>query len=245
MKQKLLLIGGSTAVGKSKFALNLSKHLNMEIISADSVQVYKDLNLGTSKPTIEEKNACKIHLVDIKNPNEKFNAFDFVTLATKAIQEIREKGKLPVVVGGTGLYIEALLFAYSFEKQKEKQKQSKYDFRLYVLNQEREKLYQTINNRVDKMIENGLIYEVKLLKQSGLEKTCQSMQAIGYKQIYDYLDGEIALEKALQKMKQATRNYAKRQITWFKHMPATWVDVDTQLDWALANILNEFSEYKK
>ncbi len=244
MKQRLLLIGGSTAVGKSKFAQELSKYLKMEIISADSVQVYKDLNLGTSKPTPEEKAICNTHLVDIKNYDEKFNAFDFVISATKAIEDISRSGKLPVIVGGTGLYMEALLFSYSFNKQKENN-ESKYDFKLYVLNQDREKLYSKINLRVDQMIENGLIDEVKALKEKGLEKTFQSMQAIGYKEIFAYLDGELTLNEALDKMKQATRNYAKRQITWFKHMPATWIDVDTQWQESIEKIVDEFSEYKK
>lgn len=244
MKQKLLLIGGSTAVGKSKFALELSNYLNMEIISADSVQVYKDLNLGTSKPTEEEKKQCKHHLVDIKNANEKFNAFDFVTMATSAIEKIAEQKKLPVIVGGTGLYMEALLYSYSFKKEKET-KNSKYDFKLYVLNQDRQKLYEKINTRTNQMIENGLIEEVKQLKQKGIDKSCQSMQAIGYREIYSYLNGEITLQEALEKMKQATRNYAKRQITWFKHMDATWVDVDTDWNNAVDIILDYFSEYKK
>lgn len=244
MKQKILLIGGSTAVGKSKFALNLSKFLNMEIISADSIQVYKELNIGTSKPTEEEKILCKHHLIDIIEPTKKFNAFDFVTYATKAIDEISKQNKLPVIVGGTGLYMESLLYSYTFGNLKQ-DKQSIYDFKLYVLNQDREILYQKINDRVDLMLKNGLVDEVKKLKEMGVDKTCQAMQAIGYKEILSYLDGETSFEDAVLKIKQATRNYAKRQITWFKHMDAKWVDVEKDLNNIEQEIIEQYKEYKK
>ena len=164
MKQKLLIIGGSTAVGKSKFALELSNFLNIKIISADSIQVYKNLNIGTSKPTEEEKKMCEHYLIDVVDINENFNAFDFVNLARDYISEISKKGYLPVVVGGTGLYIESLLYSYSFKKEKENN-ESIYDYKLYILNQDREKLYDKINKRVDLMLYNGLLNEVEKLKR--------------------------------------------------------------------------------
>ena len=141
-KTKLLIIGGCTASGKSKLALELSKLIKMEIISADSIQVYKQLEKGTSKPTIEEQKMCKHHLIDVVEPDENFNAFNFVTLAKQAIQEIYRNNKLPVIVGGTGLYIESLIYNYSFENKNENLNQSEYDYKLYVLHCERNKLYQ-------------------------------------------------------------------------------------------------------
>lgn len=245
MKQ-ILLIGGATAVGKSDFALKLSQKINMEIISADSVQVYKQLNLATSKPTKEETKICPHHLIDIADINEKYNAYNFVCDAKQKIDEISKKGKLPVIVGGTGLYMECLLYDYSFDKLSKDKKQCLYNYRLIVLNQNREALYNKINLRVDKMIENGLVDEVKNLIKSGITAENQCMQAIGYKEIFNYINGEISLNDAILKFKQRTRNYAKRQITWFKHMEkAEWVDVDTQLNQKLEEIVNFYKFYSK
>ena len=244
MKQKLLLIGGPTAVGKSEFALKLSKKLKMEIISADSVQVYKELNVGTSKPSQEEKELCVHHLIDEVSFKEKFNAFDFVNLSKKYIEEIANRGNLPVIVGGTGLYMESLLFAYSFKKEKENN-ESVYDYKLYILNQDRQKLYDKINKRVDIMLENGLLDEVKRLMDMGVSTDNQCFQAIGYKELVEYLNGNISYEEAVEKIKQGTRNYAKRQLTWFRHMNGTWIDVDENLDEEIDNIVNIYYNYKK
>ena len=244
MKQKLLLIGGPTAVGKSEFALNLSKKLKMEIISADSVQVYKELNVGTSKPSQEEKELCVHHLIDEVSFKEKFNAFDFVNLSKKYIEEIANRGNLPVIVGGTGLYMESLLFAYSFKKEKENN-ESVYDYKLYILNQDRQKLYDKINKRVDIMLENGLLDEVKKLMDMGVSADNQCFQAIGYKELVEYLNGNISYEEAVEKIKQGTRNYAKRQLTWFRHMNGTWIDVDENLEKVIDNIVNIYYNYKK
>ena len=243
MKQKILLIGGATAVGKSAFALDLSKHLNMEIISADSVQVYKDLYIGTSKPTKSEQEQCKHHLVDIIDFSDNFNAYNFVQLAKEKIDEITKRKKLPVIVGGTGLYIENRLYDFDFDK-KTRSEESRYDYLLYVLNQDRNILYQKINSRVDCMIANGLVDEIKSLKDMGFNETLQSAQAIGYKQILQFLNGKIELKEAIEQTKKATRNYAKRQITWFKHMNPTWVDVDKNLDEAKKEIIEKYKDYK-
>ncbi len=235
MLEKILIIGGSTAVGKSEFALTLSKKLKMEIISADSIQVYKGLKVGTSKPSEDEKKICPHHLIDIVPTNSTFNAYNFMFLSKQLITQILSRGNLPVIVGGTGLYIESLLYDYNFKK-KERSNQAVYDYTLLILNQNREKLYKKINKRVDKMIQNGLVEEVKMLKESGLIENNQCSTAIGYKEILAYLNDEYSLECAIEKVKQNTRNYAKRQITWFKHMDGIWVDVDNQLE--IENAIN-------
>lgn len=244
MKQ-ILLIGGPTAVGKSDFALELSKKIKMEIISADSVQVYKQLNKATSKPTDDEKKQCPHHLIDIADINEKYNAYNFVVDAKKKINEIIGRGKLPVIVGGTGLYMECLLYGYSFDKQKPDNKKSEYDYRLIVLNQDRKKLYEKINKRVDLMMQNGLVDEVKSLIKNGVTEENQCMQAIGYKEIYSYILGKMNIEDALNQFKQRTRNYAKRQITWFKHMDrAEWVDIDSEKTKILKELLEYYIKYR-
>ena len=239
--QKILVIGGCTAVGKSDFALNLSNYLNMEIISADSVQVYKGLEIATSKPTKQEQKQCKHHLVDIVSPFEKFNAYDFVNLAKQSIFEISNQNKLPVVVGGTGLYIDSLIYGFDFATNK---KQTNFDTFYIYLTDTRENIYKKINLRVDKMIEKGLVSEVKTLRSIGVNKDCQCMQAIGYKEIWDYLDGEISLEQAIEEIKKNTRNYAKRQDTWFKHDNCEQWDINDKEN-LIKKLLDLYPEYTK
>ncbi len=239
--QELLAIGGCTAVGKSAFAIKLSKYLNMEIISADSVQVYKGLEIATSKPTKEERKLCKHHLVDIVGVFDTFNAYDFVSRAKKAIDQINKQAKLPVIVGGTGLYIDSLLFGFDFQS---KTKQKNYDYEYIFYNDEREKIYRRINIRVDKMMENGLVDEVKTLRNLGLTPSAQCMQAIGYKEIWAYLDGDYSLNEAIDLIKKNTRNYAKRQTTWFKNNGATmWMAKEE--DKLIEYIISRFPQYKK
>lgn len=239
--QKLLIICGCTAVGKSDFALKLSNKINMEIISADSVQVYKGIEIATSKPTKQENFQCLHHLVNFISPFETFNAYDFVQNAKKAISEISKKNKLPVIVGGTGLYIDSLLYGFDFNGSK---KVPDYDYKMIFLNDERDEIYSKINLRVDKMIENGLVEEVKVLRSIGITKDCQCMQAIGYKEVYDYLDGEMTLDEAVALMKKNTRNYAKRQLTWFRNEKnkEEWLKKDSD---KLLELLTEYYfEYK-
>ncbi|MBR4270961.1 MAG: tRNA dimethylallyltransferase [Clostridia bacterium] len=239
--QDLLAIGGCTAVGKSAFALKLSEYLNMEIISADSVQVYKGLEIATSKPTHKERAICKHHLVDIIGLFDTFNAYDFVKKATQAIDEIAKLNKLPVIVGGTGLYIDSLLFGFDFQSNKH---QKNFDYEYIFYNDEREKIYRRINIRVDNMIKNGLVDEVKTLRSMGVSKNEQCMQAIGYKEIGDYLEGNCSLDEAITLIKKNTRNYAKRQTTWFKNNGAVmWMTKDE--DALIKYLLNRFSQYKK
>ena len=240
--QKVLIIAGCTAVGKSAFALELSKSINMEIISADSVQVYRGIEVATSKPTKAEERLCPHHLINIVSPFEKFNAFNFIDLAKKAIAEITDRGNLPVVVGGTGLYIDSLIFGYDFVS--DRTHLSDYEFKFVLIEQDRDMLYSRINQRVDLMIKNGLVEEVKKLREIGINLDCQCMQAIGYREIWSYLDGEISLPEAIALIKKNTRNYAKRQITWFNHNDCERWNIK-DLDRLYQELLETYPEYKK
>lgn len=281
MKQKLLLIVGPTAVGKTKFSIECAKKFNGEIISADSIQIYKCLDIGSAKATKEEQSQAVHHLIDIIEPDEEFSASEFSELARKKINEVCEKGKLPIICGGTGLFAKSLLYPLSFgntgkneevrkkwerfleENGKEKlfeelkkvdpesadnidinntrrviraieifeitgqkkseqndyNKESEYDFMLIFLNRERNEIYDLINKRVDIMINKGLEKEVEnLVKNYKLTKNNQSMQAIGYKEFFEYFEGKKTLEEVKEEIKTASRHYAKRQITFFKNM---------------------------
>ncbi len=279
--KKVVFILGPTAVGKSEFAIAIAKKFNGEIISADSVQVYKKLNIGSAK--IMDMKGVVHHGIDILEPNENFSVFDFVEYSKKKIDEISAKGKLPIVVGGTGLYIKALTEGYNLggvskndalrEKLEEDAKEFGLDFLyqklqkinpqmaektdknnkvrviraleialsngekaktetysinplLIALNRTREKLYEGINARVDVMFKSGLVQEVEGLVRSGITRECQSMRAIGYKEVLDYLDGKADLETTKNLIKQHTRNYAKRQLTFLRGMNCHMVDVE-------------------
>ncbi len=279
--KKVVFILGPTAVGKSEFAIALAKKFNGEIISADSVQVYKKLNIGSAK--ITDMKGVVHYGIDILEPNENFSVFDFVEYSKKKIDEISAKGKLPIVVGGTGLYIKALTEGYNLggvskdealrEKLEEEAKKIGLDFLykklqeinpqmaektdknnkvrviraleialsngekaktetynidplLIALNRTREKLYEGINARVDIMFKQGLVQEVEGLVRSGITRECQAMRAIGYKEVLDYLDGKTDLETTKNLIKQHTRNYAKRQLTFLRGMNCHMVDVE-------------------
>ena len=287
--KKLLIICGPTAVGKSDLALKLAKILNTQIISCDSMQVYKTMDIGTAKPDKNEQELIKYNLIDIVNPDTEFSVFDYVSLCKDTIETFNKKNMIPLIVGGTGLYIRSLLFSYDFadsnknEKTRQKlidevktygneylykklqevdsesakvlhqndtkriiraleifyetgvkksetasQHKSDYDYLLIGLKQDREKLYEKINLRVDLMMQNGLLTEVKKLYEK-YGKNHQSMQAIGYKELISYIEGEYSLDFAVDKIKQYSRNYAKRQITYFKTMPGiAWLDADDE-----------------
>ena len=284
LKKKILIIGGPTAIGKSSYAIKCAQLFNGEIISADSMQIYKDMNIGTGKVTKEETNNVPHHLIDVVLPNENYSAGAFLKDCETKIEEIISRGKLPIVVGGTGLYINALINGMNFsdtaksEEVREKWKkllsqngnsyiyeylqkidpvsavnisvndtkriiraieiyevtgkpkskivttsECKYDYLFIILTAEREFLYKTINDRVDKMFADGLFIEAQSLLQY---KDNQSMQAIGYKQIYEFLDGKYeTLEQTIEEIKKLTRNYAKRQLTFFRGIKAEkyWV----------------------
>lgn len=287
-KEKLLVIIGPTAVGKTKTSIFLAKRFNGEIISGDSMQIYKKMDIGTAKITKEEMEGIPHHLIDIKNPDEPFSVAEFQQLVRKKISEISQRGRLPIIVGGTGLYIQSVIYDYQFsdapsdpefraklKKEAEEKgsaflyKQLKevdpisagkihqnnlrriiralevyhctgktissfqeggaseplYDTAIIGLTMEREKLYERINERVDEMVEKGLVEEARELFLSGL-RDCQSIQAIGYKELYDYFMEKISLEEAIEQIKRNSRRYAKRQLTWFRNkMDVEWFDM--------------------
>lgn len=278
--KKLLVLTGPTAVGKTKLSLALAKALNGEIISADSMQVYRRMDIGTDKIRPEKMNGIPHHLIDILEPAEHFDVFAFQKLVTRLINEITDRGHLPILVGGTGFYIQSVLYQVDFtqasdggeyrrmleEKARtegpeaihrmleevdpetarelhannvkrvirsleyhhltgekisahnagQRVKPPAYDFLYFVLTDKRENLYERIDRRVDQMIEEGLEEEVRSLLAEGLDVSAQSMQGLGYRQMAAYLTGEITKEEAIAKIKQETRHFAKRQMTWFR-----------------------------
>lgn len=290
MKKKLLIIAGPTAVGKTDISIKLAENLNGEIISVDSMQIYKYMDIGSAKVSTEEMRGIPHYLIDFLEPTEEFSVADFKSLAEEKINEIYNKGKLPILVGGTGLYINSLICNLSFTESEKNEEyrneldllaekygneyihnllkeideesantihfnnrkrviralevykntgkpfssfvdtdiyETDYDLHYYVLNMDRSKLYERINRRVDIMVEKGLLEEVTTLKSMGLTEDMQSMKGIGYKEVLFYLDGKIPLEEAIDKIKQGSRNYAKRQLTWFRKDPrAKFIDKD-------------------
>ena len=308
-KPKVIVIVGPTASGKTSLAIKLAKKINGEIVSCDSMQIYKDMNIGTAKPTIEEQNEIKHYLIDIISPEERFSVSDYQTNALKAIEEILKKGKIPIVVGGTGLYVNSLIYGIKFleisfdEKYRQeledkaekeglealynkakkidpkametiskndkkrilrvleifhqtgitKSKQDelsrnedvKYDFKVFGINIEREILYKRINDRVDNMIQNGLIQEVENIYNK-FKKFPTSMQAIGYKEVVEYLNKNISKEEMIEKIKMETRRYAKRQLTWFrKNKDIIWLDGLKNEQNNMKIILEEYSGKEK
>lgn len=309
-KKPLIILTGPTAVGKTSLSIKLAKKLKTEIISADSMQVYKYMDIGTAKITKDEMEEVPHHLIDIIEPNVNFNVCDFKNAAQKAINEIHENGKIPLVVGGTGFYIKALLYDTDFDEQDDntgvrkkletelehmgveymhnklatidpksadsihknntkrvlraieyymlnnkpisehneimREKDSPYSFLYFVLNDTREKLYERIGNRVEQMLKQGLLEEINYLKSIGLNNTHTSMQAIGYKEILEYVDGCITYEEAVENLKKDTRHLAKRQLTWFRNQKEiTWVnkpDFDYDENKMLEYIMEEINE---
>ena len=275
---KLLIICGPTASGKTDLAIECAKLLNTEIISADSLYIYKDLNIGTAKPTLEERQGVVHHAIDVVESDDNFTVSEYKSIAEPVIFKLQEQNKVPIVCGGTGFYINSLLFDLSYGKgegnlevrekynalakefgnqyvfdilkqvdmetaeklhpndlkrvvraleiyesgvKKSEIKDDfkpKHDYKAFSINYPREELYQRINKRVDVMLENGLIDEVKGLMDKGITLENQCLLGIGYKEIYSYLIGEISLNDAKELIKLNTRHYAKRQITFFKKL---------------------------
>ena len=280
MKRPLIILTGPTAVGKTSLSLSLAKELDGEIVSADSMHVYRYMDIGTAKIREEERQGIPHHLIDVLDPWEDFNVVRFQKMAREALEEIWERGHIPIVTGGTGFYIQALLYDIHFTEnnedsslrkdlenyarengaealhsrlvevdekaasqihfnnvkrviralefyyqtgkkmsehnEEERKRTSPYDFKYFVLNDEREHLYAGINRRVDLMMEEGLVEEVRKLKEMGCDSAMVSMQGLGYKEILSHLEGEYTLDEAVYKIKRDTRHFAKRQITWFK-----------------------------
>ena len=279
-RRPLIILTGPTAVGKTALSVKLAKALDGEIISADSMQVYRHMDIGSAKVTKEEMEGVPHHLIDVLEPWEEFNVVIFQKLAKKALEDIYLRGHIPIVAGGTGFYIQALLYDIDFTEndgddrirkelealakekggqylhdllrqmdeksanaihpnnekrviraiefyrqtgkpisehnEAERKKESPYDFYYYMLNTDRDVLYERIDRRVDQMMEQGLLEEVKALKAMGCHRQMVSMQGLGYKELLNYLEGNGTLEEAVYILKRDTRHFAKRQLTWFK-----------------------------
>ena len=306
----LIILTGPTAVGKTALSIRLAKAIGGEIISADSMQVYRRMDIGSAKITKEEMMGIPHHLIDVLEPDEDFNVTVFQKLAKAAVEEIYSKGNIPIVAGGTGFYIQALLNDIDFTEngedtsirdelealakekgaehlhgmllaidpesseqihannikrviraieyyrqtgeqisehnKREREKESPYDFLYYVVNTDRDILYQRIDQRVDEMMKQGLVQEVEELKNSGCTRNMVSMQGLGYKEILDYLQGECTLSEAVYLLKRDTRHFAKRQITWFKReRDVKWLnlpDFNNDLDKVLETMIREINE---
>lgn len=230
----IYVIVGPTGVGKTKLSIMLAKKLNAIILNADSMQVYKELNIGTAKIKEEEKEGFPHYLFDIKSIKEEYNAFLYQEDGRKILDSNKDKNI--IIVGGTGLYIKTLLYDYKFEEVGNINKPL-YNFKIIGLTRNREDLYNTINNRVDLMIEEGLIEEAKDLYDQRLNSRALNA-AIGYKELFEYFDGTITKEEAIDKIKQNSRHYAKRQYTFFNNQfeNIKWYDIDKI---PFENILND------
>lgn len=304
-KPPLIVLAGPTAVGKTDLSIALAKAVGGEIISCDSMQVYKFMDIGSAKISPEEMQGVPHYLVDELLPTDEFNVAVFIERAKQAIDEIYNNGHIPIAVGGTGFYIQALLYDTEFtaeenstirreleeiaakdggdilfqrlreadpvsaqkihpnnikrviraveyyelhgrpiseHNEQERQKESPYNFCYFVLNDRREQLYKNIDKRVDLMLQAGLLDEVKKLHEMGYTRDLVSMQGLGYKEILEYLDGEISLEDAIYKIKRDTRHFAKRQLTWFRSKPeVTWVSKN-EFDYNKEQMLNYMIE---
>lgn len=290
-KKPLIILTGPTAVGKTALSVKLAKVINGSIISADSMQVYRGMDIGSAKVTKEEMGGIKHYLIDVLEPDEEFHVVRFQQMAKEAIAEIYQEGKIPILTGGTGFYIQSVLYDIDFTSQqediayrerleqlakeqgnealhamlqevdpvsaekihannvkrviralefyektgmpisehneKEAAKESPYTFCYFVLNDDRQRLYDRIELRIDQMLEQGLVDEVRKLKEKGYHKEMVSMQGLGYKEILAWLDGEISYEEAVYILKRDTRHFAKRQLTWFRReKDVIWVDKD-------------------
>lgn len=286
---QVIVIAGPTASGKTRLSVEVAKQLNTEIVSADSMQIYRDMNVGTAKVTEEEKKGVPHHMIDIVSPFENYNVSQYAKDAKQCVDSILKKGKIPVIAGGTGLYINSLVYGYdlapipsdeavreeltalyeekggeyllaqlqkidpktamrlhpnnarrliralevyrisgttiSEQEERTKNAPKPYDVRFFVLDTDREKLYERINLRVDTMLQNGLVDEVKMLLHQVVPKQNTAMQAIGYKEMVEYLDGYLSYEEAVDKIKLESRRYAKRQLTWFRRNEgAVWLE---------------------
>ena len=290
MKQPLIIIAGPTAVGKTALSVALAKRIGGEIVSADSMQVYRGMDIGTAKVTKEETCGVPHHLFDVLDPKDPFNVMTFRSMVKDAVRGIASRGNVPVLVGGTGFYIQSVLYDVQFEEdasseelrkeleqeaavlgaekmherlraldpdaaeaihpnnikrviraleyclstgrkisvhnREQRERTSPYSFLFYVLTMDRAALYQRIDLRVDQMMEQGLLAEVKRLRDEGVTSDMVSMQGLGYRQIFDYLEGIATLDEAVERIKRETRHFAKRQLTWFRREPdARWINV--------------------
>ena len=214
-KHSVVAVVGPTATGKTALGVTLAKHFSGEVISCDSMQIYEGLDIGTAKVTPEETCGIPHHGVDILTPDISFSVADFTAMAGKLEQEISARGNLPILVGGTGLYVQSFLYGVRFTQEK-----APAGLREHLAAE----LYRRIDRRVDKMLEAGLLKEAQVVWQNRL-RFRTAAQAIGYKEFFPYFEGTAALDRCTDKLKQASRNYAKRQLTWFRHMDGVvWLD---------------------
>ena len=220
----IYVVVGPTGVGKTKLSVMLAKKLDAVVFNADSMQVYKELNIGTAKIKKEEMEGVPHYLFDIVSISDEFNAFKYQQMGRQLLDKFNDKNI--VIVGGTGLYIKALLYDYTFDENENRNKKL-YDFKIIGLTRDRTHLYQIINDRVDQMISNGLIEEAKSLFIKNYDKRALNT-AIGYKEIFSYFKGELSKEEAIEKIKQNSRHYAKRQYTFFNNQfdNIKWYNVD-------------------
>ena len=305
-QRAVIVIAGPTASGKTKLSIELARQINGEIISADSMQIYRYMDIGTAKPDAHEMCGIKHYLINEVNPDQEFSVASYQELANKYINEIFNKDKVPIIAGGTGLYINSLIYNYNFtdticdwelrdtlkktaeekgnqylhdmlkefdpqaaarlhvndvkrviraievykytkqpisyHQQVSRQDPPKYPFIVFGLTMDRQKLYSRIDERVDTMIEKGLIDEVKKLVEMGFDKNAVAMQGLGYKEIYAYLKGDISRDEAIYILKRDTRHYAKRQITWFKRIEdIKWINMDEYKD--INEIVKNIKDY--
>lgn len=223
-REKLVVILGATGTGKSSLAMALAEEFGTEIISADSMAVYRGFNVGTAKPSRAELERIPHHMIDILDAEEKFSVGEFVRRARPIISELNRRGKVPIIAGGTGLYIQALIEGYELSVDKSLISHYKqtgeliYAAQVFGLTAERAELYDRINRRTEKMFAAGLVDEVKNLLASGISPTAQAMLGIGYKETVEYLQGGATLNETIEKVSQVTRNFAKRQLTWYRRM---------------------------
>ena len=302
-KPTVIVICGPTASGKTALSIELAKRINGEIVSADSMQIYKDMDIGSAKVTIGEMQGIKHYLIDCVLPNERYSVANYKQDAKTAIEEILSKGKVPIVVGGTGLYIDSLIYEIEYkdikineeyrcklEKIRDEQglevlykkaleidpeamekispndfkritrvleiyeatgktktqqeaesrlNEIPYDYKIFAIDYDREKLYERINKRVDLMIEKGLIEEVKSLLGKYNEFPT-AMQGLGYKEVKQFFDGQLSKEEMIEKIKQESRRYAKRQFTWFrKNKQTIWINGESDIEKNIDIILEE------
>lgn len=307
-KAKVIVIGGPTASGKTSLSIELAKKINGQIVSADSMQIYKDMNIGTAKPDQEEMQGIKHYLLDCISPEQRYSVADYKLQAKKAIQEILNDRKVPIIVGGTGLYIDSLIYEIEFqdieidlkyreelekvveekgleyvykeacridpkamekissndqkrilrileiykqtgktktELDEKSRKDPQYDYRVFAINMDRQVLYDRINRRVDIMLERGLVKEVEELCKKYNEFPT-AMQGLGYKEVVEYLNKEISYEEMVEKIKQESRRYAKRQLTWFrKNKQTIWLDGLASTENNIDIIMKEYNKAKE
>ena len=217
-KPKIAVVLGPTAAGKSDLAVQLAKKFKGEVISSDSRQIYKGMDIASNKITAKEMKSIPHHLLDIVRPDQEFNLYDWQQTTFKTIDKIIAKGKLPIIAGGTGLYICSIIQNYDLNPKDPQIRECPYDFIVFGIDPNRERLYKKINTRVERMVDDGSIDEVKKIYKKYKDKKLPALSGIGYREIIEYLDKKISLETAIDKIKQNTRHYAKRQMTWFRRM---------------------------